>query len=78
MLAHARKYLAAKGVTPETPGARECRFCHTEFAPPQVDAEISQAGFGTSWKWLREGIPKKLRVPGPLGASWPAPSPHFA
>jgi len=45
VLAHAREYLAAKGVSAENLSARECRFCHTEFAPPQIEAEIAQSGF---------------------------------
>ncbi len=45
VLAHARSYLAAKGVSPESLAARECRFCHTEFAPPQIEAQITHSGF---------------------------------
>ncbi len=44
VLAHGRRYLAAKGVPAETLQARECRFCHTEFAVPAVEAEIRQTG----------------------------------
>lgn len=45
VLAHGRRYLAAKGVPAETLQAQECRFCHTEFASPLVEAEINRTGF---------------------------------
>ncbi|RKP59114.1 DUF2024 family protein [Pararobbsia silviterrae] len=45
VLAHARRYLDAKGVPADTLRADECRFCHTESAPPLIEAEIERAGF---------------------------------
>lgn len=45
VLAHGRRYLAAKGVPADTLNAQECRYCHTEFAAPAVEAEINRIGF---------------------------------
>jgi hypothetical protein len=45
VLAHGRRYLAAKGVPAESLSAQECRFCHTEFAPPEVEEEVNRIGF---------------------------------
>lgn len=45
VLAHGRRYLAAKGLAPETLSARECRFCHTEPGHPDIEAEILKEGF---------------------------------
>ena len=45
VLSHGRRYLAAKGVPVDTLSARECRFCHTESAPPSIEAEIERIGF---------------------------------
>lgn len=45
VLAHGRRYLEARGVPADTLTARECRFCHTEFAPPAVEEEINRIGF---------------------------------
>lgn len=45
VLAHGRRYLEAKGVPADTLSAQECRFCHTEFAAPPVEAEINHIGF---------------------------------
>lgn len=45
VLAHGRRYLAAKGVPAESLSAQECRFCHTEFSSPPVEEEISRTGF---------------------------------
>jgi hypothetical protein len=45
VLAHGRRYLAAKGVPAETLSAQECRFCHTEFSSPPSEAEINRIGF---------------------------------
>jgi hypothetical protein len=45
VLAHGRRYLAAKGVPAETLSAQECRFCHTEFSSPPIEAEINRIGF---------------------------------
>jgi len=45
VLAHGRRYLTAKGVPADTLSTEECRFCHTEFAPPPVEAEIDRIGF---------------------------------
>lgn len=45
LLAYGRRYLEAKGVPADTLNAVECRFCHTEFAPPQVEVEINRIGF---------------------------------
>lgn len=45
VLAHGRRYLAARGVPATTLQAQECRFCHSEFASPLVEAEINRIGF---------------------------------
>lgn len=45
VLAHGRRYLAAKGVPAESLGTRECRFCHVESAPAPIEAEIHRTGF---------------------------------
>lgn len=45
VLAHGRRYLAAKGVPAESLNAQECRFCHTEFSSPPVEEEINRIGF---------------------------------
>ncbi len=45
VLAHGRRYLQAKGIPADTLDSRECRFCHTELAPPPVESEINQSGF---------------------------------
>ena len=45
VLAHGRRYLDAKGVVPVSLSAKECRFCHTELANPEVEAEIRERGF---------------------------------
>lgn len=45
VLAHGRRYLAAKGIPADTLSARECRFCHSAFASPAVEAEIDRIGF---------------------------------
>ena len=45
VLAHGRRYLSAKGVPPDQLTSQACRFCHTEFAPPEVEAEIADTGF---------------------------------
>lgn len=45
VLAHGRRYLAAKEVPAESLSAQECRFCHTELAPPAAEEEISRIGF---------------------------------
>ncbi len=45
VLSHGRRYLAAKGLPADILSARECRFCHTESAPPSIEAEIERIGF---------------------------------
>ncbi len=45
VLAHGRRYLAAKGITSESLSTRECRFCHVEVASAAVEAEIDRIGF---------------------------------
>jgi hypothetical protein len=45
VLAHGRRYLDAKRVVPVSLSAKECRFCHTELANPEVEAEIRERGF---------------------------------
>lgn len=45
VLAHGRRYLAAKGVSAESLSAQECRFCHTEFSSPPVEEDIKRMGF---------------------------------
>ncbi len=45
VLAHGRRYLAAKGVAADSLRAQECRFCHTESAPVAIETEIDRAGF---------------------------------
>ena len=45
VLAHGRRYLEAKRVPADSLRAQECRFCHTESAPPAVEAEINRTGF---------------------------------
>lgn len=45
VVAHGRRYLAAKGLPGAELGTRECRFCHVESAPPAVEAEIERIGF---------------------------------
>ncbi len=45
VLAHGRRYLAAKGVPADSLSAQECRFCHSEFSSPLVEEEINRIGF---------------------------------
>lgn len=45
VLAHGRRYLDSKRVPSDSLRAEECRFCHTESAPPEVEAEIERIGF---------------------------------
>ena len=45
VLAHGRRYLAARKVPAETLTTQECRFCHVESASPPVAAEIERIGF---------------------------------
>ncbi|UJJ60241.1 DUF2024 family protein [Rhodanobacter denitrificans] len=45
VLAHVRRYLAAKGMPADNLAASECRFCHIESASPSVEAEIEDVGF---------------------------------
>lgn len=45
VLAHARRYLEAKGLPADSLSAHECRFCHTESAPPTIAEEIDRRGF---------------------------------
>lgn len=45
VLAHGRRYLAAKGVPADTLSARACRFCHVESASPAVQTEVDRTGF---------------------------------
>jgi len=45
VLALGRRYLAAKGIPADSLSTQECRFCHTEFAPPAVEEEINRMGF---------------------------------
>lgn len=45
VLAHGRRYLAAKGVPAAPLQAQECRFCHRELASPLIEAEINRVGF---------------------------------
>ncbi|QMV74126.1 DUF2024 family protein [Comamonas piscis] len=45
VLAHGRRYLAAKRVPAEALVAQKCCFCHVESAPPAVEQEIRRTGF---------------------------------
>ena len=45
VLAHGRRYLESRGVPSATFSSKECRFCHIESAPPQVEAEIDRNGY---------------------------------
>lgn len=45
VLAHGRRYLAARGVPAASLSTRECRFCHVGIASPEVEAEIDRIGF---------------------------------
>lgn len=45
VLAHGRRYLAAKQLPAVSLSAQECRFCHVESAPPSVEEEIARIGF---------------------------------
>ena len=51
VLAHGRRYLEAKGVSPDALSAEQCRFCHAAIASPAVEAEIERIGFAIiEWK----------------------------
>lgn len=45
VLAHGRRYLAAKQLPAESLTAQECRFCHVASAPPSVEEEMARTGF---------------------------------
>lgn len=45
VLAHGRRYLAAKGVPADSLGAQECRYCHMESATEAVQAAVDADGF---------------------------------
>ncbi len=45
VLAHGRRYLEAKGVSPDALNTEECRFCHAAIASSAVEAEIERIGF---------------------------------
>jgi len=42
---YGREYLATKPFWTGTLTAKECRFCHMETAPPEVEASILEKGF---------------------------------
>lgn len=45
VLVFGRKYLAGKGVSAEQLTTRECRFCHIELAPAEIEAVVSRDGY---------------------------------
>ena len=45
VLAHGRRYLAAKRLPAESLTAQECHFCHVQAAAPAVEQEIARSGF---------------------------------
>lgn len=45
VLQYGRRYLAAKGVAPDTLKAEKCNYCHMESAGPAVEQEIATEGF---------------------------------
>ena len=45
VLQYGRRYLAAKGVAPDTLKAEKCTYCHMESAGPAVEQEIAAEGF---------------------------------
>lgn len=45
VLAHGRRYLAAKGLADAPLDTEECRFCHIESASAEVQGEIDRIGF---------------------------------
>lgn len=45
VLQFGRRYVAAKGESPESLQAQECRFCHLESASEPVQAAVDEDGF---------------------------------
>lgn len=45
VLGYGRRYLAAKGVAPDTLRAEKCNYCHMESASAAVEEEIAAEGF---------------------------------
>ncbi len=45
VLQYGQRYLAAKGVAPDTLKAEKCNYCHMESAGPAVEQEIAAEGF---------------------------------
>jgi hypothetical protein len=45
VLTYGRKYLAGKGVEVERLTSRECRFCHIESAPAEIEAAVNRDGY---------------------------------
>lgn len=45
ILNYGRKYLAGKGIDAERLTTRECRFCHIESAPAELEADIKRDGY---------------------------------
>ncbi|RZA14849.1 MAG: DUF2024 family protein [Proteobacteria bacterium] len=45
VLQYGRRYLAAKGVAPDTLKAEKCSYCHMESASRAVEEEIAAEGF---------------------------------
>ncbi|HWS40331.1 MAG TPA: DUF2024 family protein [Arenimonas sp.] len=40
-----RKYLASKGIDSKDFSTRECRFCHVESAPAEIEAVVNRDGY---------------------------------
>lgn len=40
-----RKYLASKGLGADRLTTRECRFCHIESAPAEIEAVVNREGY---------------------------------
>lgn len=45
VLNYGRKYLAGKGIAEERLTTRECRFCHIESAPAEIEAIVNREGY---------------------------------
>jgi hypothetical protein len=42
---YGREYLKSKGQEGQALTAKECRYCHTEAAPPAIQAAVQEKGY---------------------------------
>ena len=45
ILNYGRTYLASKGVQGDKLSTRECRFCHIESAPAEIETAVNSDGY---------------------------------